>query len=162
MDNFTNWAGFSVAIGCDAAATAIVLTTDPGAACPAAPASGWWWNSTDFDLPQEDPLREIVLLTARVGATLTVTRGQEGTTATVKNLAGKTYKLAFGPTAKTFMTDLPADIAAAVATPPGANHRTRSGILELYNADQAKWFPVEMKGLAGLEQVVIGVGNTNP
>ncbi len=40
-------------------------------------------------------------MTARTSDTLTVTRAQEGTSASAKNSAGKTYKMVLAPTAKT-------------------------------------------------------------
>lgn len=162
MDNFTNWAVFEVAGTYDAAATTVALSADPGADCPAAPANAWWWDAQTYPRPADDPNAEIVRVTARAGSILTITRAQEGTASSAKNTAGKTYQLAFGPTAKTFNTDIPADIAAAVATPAGANHRTRAGVLEVFNTEQAKWFPITCEGAAGAEQLVIGVGNTNP
>jgi hypothetical protein len=157
MDNFTNWAEFTVANGYDGAATAVALTGDPGAAFPTAPCNGWWWNATDYARPQDDPSVEMVRVTARAGATLTILRAQEGSTATSKNTAGKTYKMQLGPTAKTFNTDIPALVAT-----PTTTARFRAGNLELYNVDQGLWFPVNVVGLAGLETVRISdVGNNN-
>ena len=52
-----------------------------------------WWNATDYADPADDPNGEVVLCTARAGDVLTVTRAQEGTSASAKNTAGKTYKL---------------------------------------------------------------------
>jgi hypothetical protein len=115
MDNFTNWAEFAVSQGYDAAATSVALSADPGAACPTGSANAWWWNATDYPRPQDDPNHEIVRMTSRAGATLTITRAQEGTSASTKNAAGKVYKIGFGVTAKTLNTDLPADITAAAA-----------------------------------------------
>lgn len=115
MDNFTNWPEFTVSTGYDAAATSIVLTADPGAKCPVAPANAVWWDSTTHPRPQDDPNAEIVRVTARAAATLTISRAQEGTVATTKNTSGKVYKLAFCVTAKTLNTDIAADIAASAA-----------------------------------------------
>ena len=52
-----------------------------------------WWNATDYGDSTEDPLKEIVRVTARTGDVLTVSRAQEGTSAVAHNIAGKTYKL---------------------------------------------------------------------
>lgn len=118
LDNVANWAEFTVASpGYNAAATSIALTTDPGSAAPAAPANGWWWNATDYDRPLDDPNREMVRMTARTGANLTISRGQEGTSASTKNTSGKTYKLALGPTADMFNNQIPAAIAAVSILP---------------------------------------------
>jgi hypothetical protein len=66
---------------------------------PAAPFLAVWWNATDYGDPSDDPSREIVLVTAVTDDVFTVTRAQEGTTASVKNLADKVYKLVAGITA---------------------------------------------------------------
>jgi hypothetical protein len=73
-----------------------------------------WWNYTTYSHPALDPNREIVRVTAITTnpTTLTITRAQEGTTATDKNLSGCNYRIAICPTAK-FRTDLE---AAAVNT----------------------------------------------
>jgi len=52
-----------------------------------------WWNATDHADPADDPNREVCLCTARAGDVLTLTRGQEDTSASTKNTAGKTYKI---------------------------------------------------------------------
>jgi hypothetical protein len=121
MDNFKNFASFTVSQGYNAGATSIDLSLDPGAACPTLPANAVWWNSEVN--PQDDPNVEIVRVTARTGATLTITRGQEGTSASTKNAIGKTYKIAFVITAKTLNTDLPA-LLAGVPTGTGFRHVT--------------------------------------
>jgi hypothetical protein len=52
-----------------------------------------WWNATDYPRPSDDPAVEIVRVTAIVGDTLTIERGQEGMAATAKNASGKTYQI---------------------------------------------------------------------
>lgn len=73
------------------------------------PASGQynltWWDATNYPDPSGstgDPNREIVRVTARDTGlnTLTVTRAQEGTSASDKNTVGATYLLALTPTKK--------------------------------------------------------------
>lgn len=59
-----------------------------------------WWNVTDYPDPADDPNKEIVRVTAISGNIATITRGQEGTTATAKNLSGKTYQIALALTKK--------------------------------------------------------------
>lgn len=107
MDNTKNFAKVTVSTGYDASATSIVLTTGHGAKLPTVPFNVTWWNSTDYADPSDDPNVEIGRVTARSTDTLTVTRGQEGTSASTKNTAGKTYKMIAGLTAKTINTDLP-------------------------------------------------------
>lgn len=73
--------------------TSIVLSGGHGSRLPSTfsyPLT--WWNATLYSDPSDDPDREIVLVTNRVGDTLTVVRGQEGTSASNKNLSG-TYKM---------------------------------------------------------------------
>lgn len=101
MDNFKNFAIVQVSTGYDAAATSIVLTSGHGAKCPTVPANAVWWNGTDYANPASDPNVEIVRMTARSTDTLTVTRGQESTSAATHNTGGKTYYMAFVVTALT-------------------------------------------------------------
>jgi hypothetical protein len=96
----SNFAKVTVSTGYNATATSIVLLTGHGSRLPSTvPYPLVWWNASDYSDPADDPNREIVMVTARSGDTLTVTRGAEGTTATAKNLAGKTYKMILSMTA---------------------------------------------------------------
>jgi hypothetical protein len=52
------------------------------------------WNATDYDSSAEDPNVEIIRVTGLDNNTFTITRAQEGTTATNHNTSGKTYKIA--------------------------------------------------------------------
>lgn len=74
---FTNNAAGTLAGSYDAAATAITLTAGQGARFPS-PSAGDWFPLTIVDSANN---LEIVKVTARVGDTLTVVRGQEGTAA---------------------------------------------------------------------------------
>src|ERR1035441_360711 len=78
---------------------------------PSAPFNVTWWNVTEFPDPADDPLAEIVRVTG-TGTTLTITRAQEGTSASTKNTAGKAYKMILGMTAKMI-----ADIGANLQKP---------------------------------------------
>jgi hypothetical protein len=93
MDALKNFAVGTVSTGYDASATSIALTSGHGARFPVAPFFGVWWNSTDYANPADDPNVEIVRVTARSTDTLTITRAQEGTSASTKNTGSKTYKL---------------------------------------------------------------------
>jgi hypothetical protein len=106
MDIAKNFAKVTVSTTYDASATSIVLTTGHGAKLPTAPFNVVWWNSTDYADPSDDPNVEIVRVTAISTDTLTVTRGQEGISASTKNTASKTYKMLAGLTAKVINTDL--------------------------------------------------------
>ena len=120
VDPVKNFAKVTVSLGYNAAATSIVLSAGQGALLPQPSSDGAfnlvWWNSTDYGDPSDDTNKEIVRCTARSTDTLTITRAQEGTSATVKNLSGKTYKMILAPTAKT-ITDLIAMITRE--TPSG-------------------------------------------
>lgn len=95
----TNFPKVQVSLGYDAAATSIVLTTGHGSRLPSTfPYPLSWWDATTYSDPTDDPNKEIVIVTTRVGDTLTVTRAGEGTSATTKNTAGKTYKMVEGIT----------------------------------------------------------------
>lgn len=81
--------------------TSIVLQTGQGAKLPTGtPFNVMWWNSTDYADPSDDPNAEVVRVTNIATDTLTVTRAQEGSTATTKNTSGRTYKMVAGLTAK--------------------------------------------------------------
>lgn len=106
MDPVTNFAKANVSLGYLAAAVSIVLETGGGALFPAPATAGAfnlvWWNWTDYRDPALDPLKEIIRCTARTADTLTITRAQEGTTATNKNIAGKIYCVALVLTKKMY------------------------------------------------------------
>lgn len=108
LDNAKNFAKVTISTGYDASATSIVLTTGHGAKLPTAPFNVVWWNASDYGDPSDDPNVEIVRVTAKSTDTLTVTRAQEGTSASTKNTSGKTYKMIAGLTAKVINTDIAA------------------------------------------------------
>ena len=105
-DPVINFGKVAVSIGYNSAATSIALTSGEAARvglpdpASAGAFNGSWWNSTDYADPADDPNREVIRVTARSGDTLTVVRGQEGSTASNKNTAGKSYKMGFGITKK--------------------------------------------------------------
>ena len=113
MDPVKNFALCEVSIGYDAAATSIVLASGKGALFPQPSTdgafNGVWWRSDLYTDPSKDSNKEIVRITARTTDTLTITRAQEGTTATVKNASGGTYSFMLALTAK-MITDLVAAI----------------------------------------------------
>ena len=108
LDATANFSKLVLAQGYDQNATSIA-TTAGGSSLPSTPFNMTWWNSTDFADPSDDPNVEIVRVTGVSGNTLTVTRAQEGTTASTKNTAGKTYKLILGITAK-MISDIGANL----------------------------------------------------
>lgn len=105
LDNAANFAKVTVSQGYDSAATSIALISGDGAKLPTVPFNAVWWNVGSYADPSDDPNREIVRVTANSSDTLTITRAQEGTSASTKN-TGNTYKMIAGLTAKTINTDL--------------------------------------------------------
>lgn len=89
-----------------AADISIDLVTGDGARFPDPGVMGaynvTWWNASAYANPSDDPLREIVRVTAKLVDTLTITRAQEGTAASNKNTALATYKISLGFTKKTY------------------------------------------------------------
>jgi hypothetical protein len=79
--------------------TSIVISSGDGAKLPD-PAVDGAYNLTIYEEGNPFSLPEIVRVTTRSSDTLTVTRAQEGTTATTKT-AGTTWKVVMFPTAKT-------------------------------------------------------------
>lgn len=106
MDLAKNFAKGTLSTGYTSAATSVVLTGGHGARFPTVPFNAAWWNLTDYPDPSDDPNVEIVRVTARSTDTLTITRAQEGTTATNKNTVGKTYALMATFTADMWNTQL--------------------------------------------------------
>jgi len=111
MDNAKNFAKATVSTGYDADDTSIDLTSGGGARFPTPPFNAAWWDSTTYPDPADDPNVEIVRVTNIVSDTLTITRGQEGTAASTKNTADKTYKFLAGFTQLTWD-----EISAALPT----------------------------------------------
>lgn len=97
----------------------IVLNTNDGIKLPYPATDGAfnlvWYNSSDYSDPSDDPFTEIVRCTSRSGDILTVSRGEEGTAASYKNLLGKTYKMILSPTKKT-ITDIQTDAQSRINT----------------------------------------------
>jgi hypothetical protein len=108
LDSVANFIQLTVSTGYGATDTSIVLSSG-GSSLPSAPFNMVWWNSTDYVNPALDPNVEIVRVTNVSGNTLTVTRAQEGTAASTKNTAGKTYQMLLGITAK-MITDIGANL----------------------------------------------------
>jgi len=105
LDPTKNFVVVEVSTGYDNDDTSIVLAAGEGAKLPAPATDGAfnlvYWNETDYAKPSLDPNKEIVRVTARSTDTLTVTRGQEGTSGANHNTGGKTYKMLLGYTKKT-------------------------------------------------------------
>lgn len=105
IDPVVNFGKVSLLQGYDGAAVSVSLVAGHGARLPNPGTDGAfnivWWNSTDYGDPTDDPNREIVRCTARATDTLTISRAQEGSTASTKNNDGKTYQMVLAVTQKT-------------------------------------------------------------
>lgn len=114
LDPTVNFGRVTVSQGYDDAATSIALVSGDGAVLPDPSTDGEfnlvWWDSTNFPNPTDDPNVEIVRVTAKSTDTLTVTRAQEGTSASTKNTAGATYQMILSFTKKSYdqLLDSPA------------------------------------------------------
>lgn len=98
----TNFGLVTVSTTYGSSDTSIVLTSGHGARLPAT-TGGYqypmtWWNFTDYPHPADDPNVEIIQVNGRSSDTLTISRGQEGTSASTKNGAGKVYRMSLGIT----------------------------------------------------------------
>jgi hypothetical protein len=124
----TNFAKVTVSTGYASGATSIVLLSGHGAKLPSTfPFPLVWWNATDYGSPEDDPGVEIISVTARSTDTLTVVRGQDGTSASNHNTGGKTYRMILTLT-KGMWDQITTDIAAAAGG--AAKVKTGSGTPE--------------------------------
>lgn len=124
-DPVKNFAVATVSTTYDDAAVSIVLDSGGAAKLPDPSVDGEfnvvWWNSDTHPNPADDPNVEIVRVTGVSTETLTITRAQEGSSASTKS-TGAEYKIMLSPTAKT-ITDLeqgrtfpfPANLTGTVA-----------------------------------------------
>ena len=116
LDNVKNFIKVTVNQGYGSSDTSIVLSTGQGAKLPSPSFNLVWYDSSLYSDPCDDPNVEIVRVTNVSGDTLTVTRGQEGITASTKNTSGHTYFLILGLTAK-MITDIQTAINSAASFP---------------------------------------------
>lgn len=104
FDARKNFAKVTVSTGYAAGAVTVVLASGHGAKLPQPSTDNEfnlvWWNNSDYGDPSDDPNKEIVRCTARTTDTLTVTRAQESTSDSLKNISGKTYRMALTITEK--------------------------------------------------------------
>lgn len=132
LDPVRNFAKVQVSTGYDASATSIDLVAGDGAKLPDPATEGafnlTWWNWTDYKDPADDPNKEVVRCTGKNVDTLSpIIRAQEGTTATAKNLPGKTYKMVLAMTKK-MRDDIGSGLsitAKQLTPPPTSGHQLR-------------------------------------
>src|SRR6056297_4179882 len=94
-----------------------------------------WFDSQNYRLPDKDPNVEIVRVNSvdTANDTVSVTRGQENTTATTKSETGAEYELLLGPTAKTIQEIDQFKLDASAYSPEADTH-TRYEDSEAINA----------------------------
>ena len=106
FDPVKNFIKIAIPTGYASGITSVILSTGDGAKLPQPSTDGAfnlvWYNSTDYSDPSDDPNVEIIRCTARVGDTLTITRGQEGTINVNHNSIGKVYKFILSFTKKNY------------------------------------------------------------
>src|SRR5689334_1339787 len=94
-DPINNFCKVTVSTTYNSGALTVVLAAGNGALLPwdgTNPFNLEWWDFGTYPDPSDDPNKEIVQVTNVVVDTITIVRGQEGTTATSKNTASTTYK----------------------------------------------------------------------
>ena len=114
MDPVKNFGFVTVSTGYDDVATSIILSYGHGLLLPDPVVDGAydlvWYDDTLYPNPASghNITTEIVRVTgpAGTGDTKTIVRAQQGTNASIKNVADSTYKMILGATAKT-ITDIP-------------------------------------------------------
>lgn len=94
MPNLKNFAKGETLTGNTSDASAITLKAGHGAKFPEPPFQAVYWNATDYPDAGDDPFVEVVQVMSISGDVLTVTRAQEDTVASSKNIAGKRYFIA--------------------------------------------------------------------
>lgn len=106
MDPIRNFAKVDVSGGYNASASTITLASGMVAKLPDPATEGAfdlvWWNVTDFADPADDTAVEIVRVTAIAGNDITVTRAQQGTIASAKDIVGKNYQMVLSFTQASF------------------------------------------------------------
>ena len=129
LDQVENFVRVSVLGGHTAGETTISLESGEASLLPDVTQGKYnliWWDSENFSLPSEDPSVEIVRVNSinTSNDTISVTRGQENTSAASKNDTTGEYSLILGPTAKT-ITDIDSTKLDASAYSPEADTHAR-------------------------------------
>ena len=105
LDPVVNFGKVTVSTGYTSEDATIDLIPGDGSKLPNPDTNGQfnlvWFNNSTYSDPADDPYVEIVRCTVRTDDVLTVTRHQEGTIASNKNIPGRTYKMLLSPTKKT-------------------------------------------------------------
>ena len=124
MDQAKNFAKATIDADFEESDTVLTVAAAHGLRFPTPPFNGVLYNSTDYPDPADDPSVEIVRVTGIDGDDLDVLRAQEGTDARAI-IAGKTFLLVAGLTAKVINEDLQLGIIADLAN--GTIQATQDG-----------------------------------
>lgn len=161
LDSVANFIQLTVSTGYGSSDTTIVLSAG-GSLLPSPDFNMVWWDSTDYVNPALDPNVEIVRVTGVSGNTLTITREQEGTEATAKNLSGKTYSMMLGITAK-MITDIgsqlqqPWKLVTVSGTINGSNTVfTLNGSITPYDANSLQLSLARQPQIQGIDYTFSG------
>ena len=131
LDPVVNFGKVTVSTGYSNLDTVIVLAAGDGSKLPHTDTGGnfnlVWFNSSAYPDPADDPNVEIVRCTVRTGDVLTIIRSEEGTAASSKNAAGKTYKMILSPTKKT-IDDIQTESQMAISTAIGIHAGYTTGV----------------------------------
>ena len=151
MSTIVNFAKTYLTQQYTSSATTFTVKSGTGSKFGAVPFNATVWNSTDYADASDDPFVEIVTVTSVSGDILTVTRGQEGLTATAKNMTGKTYAIAQTYTALVANAKLDGPIGTSA-------WRVKNDALQLYSTGDSLFHSVWLTGTAGTYQLNIGPG----
>lgn len=124
IDPIKNFARVTVAGLHDNTDTVIPLESGEASKLPEGEFNLVWFDNTNFSSPTDDPNREIVRVTGISDDELTVTRGQEGTSASNKNTPGSTYTMIQAFTEK-IRNDIEDEIDAKTDQTEFDNHSAR-------------------------------------
>lgn len=142
LDPIVNFGKVTVPLGSTNSATSVALTAGHGARLPAAqtadPTSYFnlvWYDANTYLDPADDPNREIVRVTNRTTDALTVTRGQEGITATTKTTNTTMFLALTKQTYDKLAVSDPSTVTGATSALPNslyvANHATIRVVITL-------------------------------
>lgn len=102
LDPIVNFGKVTTSTGYDSIAMDVMLNSGDGDKLPDPALSGAynlvWFNNTDYTDPSDDPFVEIVRVTSRTNDMLTISRGQENTSPSNKNISGRIYRMLLTPT----------------------------------------------------------------
>ncbi len=128
-----NFAWATVPSAYNASATTITLTVGEGARLPlpqdVGPFPLVWWNAATYRRSMDDSSSEIILCVHRDGDTLTVLRGQEGTTASAKD-ANSRVELCLSASFQDAMAKISKMLAFVSGELPGITAAGGSGLAE--------------------------------